>query len=139
MELTYEEMKQEALRVMKELDIYKPYINAFKTKKRDICFFERFGGYYVYQEPKIENKIKELEEKNGFMIYAVTHEWMEFGELYDFLYISKYKEDQEYNIKKVGMKDFIVPAYVWNIDDDICSEFGSILVTSFGGGIKRIG
>jgi hypothetical protein len=29
-------------------------------------------------------------------------------------------------------------AYVWNKDDDWCSEFGSITVQSFGGGIRRI-
>ena len=30
-------------------------------------------------------------------------------------------------------------AYVWNKDDDFCSEFGTIGLKSFGGGIKRIG
>ena len=29
-------------------------------------------------------------------------------------------------------------AYVWNKDDDWCSEFGSVTVQSFGGGIRRI-
>lgn len=29
-------------------------------------------------------------------------------------------------------------AYVWNKDDDWCSEFGSVTVKSFDGGIKRI-
>lgn len=134
-----EEMKQEAVRIMKELDIYKPYINAFKTKKRDVCFFENFGGYYAYQEPKLQKKIEELENKYGFMVYAVTHEFTEFGELYSFLYVSKHKDNWDYNIEKSGFRDFVVMAYVWNVDDEMCSEFGSILVTSFGGGIKRIG
>ncbi len=28
--------------------------------------------------------------------------------------------------------------YVWNKDDERCSEFGTIGVQSFGGGIRRI-
>ena len=29
-------------------------------------------------------------------------------------------------------------AYVWNKKDEWCSEFGDIIVQSFGGGIRRI-
>lgn len=29
-------------------------------------------------------------------------------------------------------------AYVWNKDDEICSEFGTVSIKSFGGGIARI-
>ena len=29
-------------------------------------------------------------------------------------------------------------AYVWNKDDEWCSEFGDIIVQSFGGGIRRV-
>ena len=29
-------------------------------------------------------------------------------------------------------------AYVWNKDDEWCSEFGDIIVQSFGGGIQRV-
>ena len=29
-------------------------------------------------------------------------------------------------------------AYVWNKTDDNCSEFGTIGIRSFGGGIKRV-
>ena len=42
-------------------------------------------------------------------------------------------------IKGFIEKDHIVFAYVWNKDDDYCSEFGSIGVRSFGGGIRRVG
>ena len=33
---------------------------------------------------------------------------------------------------------FYVSAYVWNKSDDMCSEFGTIGIRSFGGGIKRV-
>lgn len=33
---------------------------------------------------------------------------------------------------------YYVSAYVWNKTDDWCSEFGTIGIRSFGGGIKRV-
>jgi hypothetical protein len=135
--LNREEMKQEALKVMKKLDIYRPYIKGFKEKD-DVCYFENYGGYWAWQEEKIQKKIKELEDVYGFVIYAVTHEFTEFGELYSFLYISKYKEDSQYNCQEIE-EGHIVPAYVWNLDNYDFSEMGSIVVDSYGGGIRRIG
>ena len=132
-----EEMKQKAIKVMKELDIYRPYIKGFKDND-DVCYYENFGGYWAYQEENVQKKIKELENKYEFVIYAATHEMTEFGELYDFLYISKYEEDDEYNCQKVN-DGHIVPAYVWNLSVEEYSEMGTIVVQSFGGGIRRIG
>ena len=130
------EQKQKAIECLKTLDIYKPYVEAFRRSGR-VCFFEGFGGYYVDQEPEIEAKMKEVNEKYG-LVYAITHEFLEFGECYSFLYISKYKEDWKYAVEDVGENKFIVSVYVWNKDCDWCSELGSIVVKSFGGGIKRI-
>ena len=130
------EQKQKAIECLKTLDIYKPYIEAFRRSDR-VCFFEGCGGFYVDQEPEIEEKMKEINEKYG-LVYAITHERFEFGECYSFLYISKYKEDWEYAIDDCGDHKFIVSAYVWNITDDWCSELGDVAIKSFGGGIKRI-
>ena len=70
-------------------------------------------------------------------IYAVTHEYTDFGECYDFLYISDYEEEWDELLYKQG-RTFYACAYVWNKTDDFCSEFGTIGVCSFGGGIKRV-
>lgn len=35
--------KEKALKLMKELNIYRPYIKGFAEKDR-VCFFEGFGG-----------------------------------------------------------------------------------------------
>ena len=129
--------KAKAVEIMKRMDIYKPYIEGFE-KEDKVCFFEQFGGYWVYQEPEIEAKMKELEEQYGCTVYAITHEFTQFGECYSFLLISKYKE--EWNMLVISEKDkHYAFAYVWNKDDDWCSEFGTVTVKSFGGGIKRIG
>ena len=85
-----------------------------------------------------EDKIKEIETQNNCTVYAVTHEFTSFGECYDFLIVTDYKEDWEYLLTKAE-QGFYATAYVWNKSDEYCSEFGDISVVSFGGGIKRIG
>lgn len=132
-----EEQKTKAIELLKKLDIYKPYIAGFK-KKDEVCFFERFGGYWVYQEPEIEAKMHEIEKKYNCKVYAITHEFTEFGECYSFLLVDNYPEEWHYLIESYGNKHNVF-AYVWNKDDDWCSELGTITVQSFGGGIKRIG
>lgn len=36
--------KEKAIELLKEMDIYAPYIKGFREKGM-VCFFERFGGY----------------------------------------------------------------------------------------------
>ena len=128
--------KEVALSAMKTLDIYKPYIDKFK-KDGTVTLFERFGGYYIDEdnEPELLKKIREFEAETGSIVYAVTHEMFWFGECYSFLIVSKYEEEWEITLEEV--KDGCAFAYVWNKSDEICSEFGTIGVRSFGGGIAR--
>lgn len=129
--------KNKAIELMKKLDIYKPYIDGFE-KSGKVCFFENYGGFWIDQESHISGKIKELEEKYNCLVYAVTHEMTSIGEMYDFLIVSDYPEEWDDTLLPAGDGTFYAYAYVWNVDDDYCSEFGDIVVRSFGGGIKRI-
>ena len=130
-----QKQKAKAIEIMKQMDIYTPYIEGF-DKKDQVCFFEQFGGFWVYQEPEVEAKMKKLEKEYGCTVYAITHEFTAFGECYSFLLVSKYEEEWEMCV--VSEKDkHSAFAYVWNKDDDWCSEFGTVVVISFGGGIKR--
>ncbi len=136
MNITREEKKEKALEIMKQLNIYKPYIEGFR-EENTVCFFENFGGFWADQEPELMRKIQEFEEMHNCLVYAITHEFTEFGELYDFLIITDYTE--EWNTLVTGRgNQHSAFAYVWNKDDEWCSEFGTIGVMSFGGGIKRI-
>lgn len=128
--------KEKAIEIMKKMDIYKPYINGFEQKDK-VCFFEQFGGFWIDQEPELHAKMKDLEEKHKCKVYAVTHEYTEFGELYDFLIVTDYPEEWDTLVYSQGNRHTAF-AYVWNKDDDWCSEFGSVTVQSFGGGIRRI-
>lgn len=130
--------KEVALSAMKTLDIYAPYIKKFE-KDGTITLFERFGGYYIdeYNEPELLKEIKKFEAEYGSIVYAVTHEMFWFGECYSFLIVSKYEEGWAMTLEEV--KDGYAFAYVWNKSDEMCSEFGTIAVKSFGGGIARVG
>ena len=135
---TKEEQKAKAIEFMRTLDIYKPYIHGFEQSNRG-CFFERFGGYWVDQEPEIFAKMKEVEETYNCTVYAITHEYTEFGEMWSFLYVSQYTEDWEYSLTDYEDGSYYVASYVWNKSDEMLSELGDIVVRSFGGGLNRIG
>ena len=130
--------KEVAISAMKSLDIYAPYIKKFE-KDGTVTLFERFGGYYIDEdnEPELFKKIKAFEEETGSLVYAVTHEIFAFGECYSLLIISKYEEEWEMTLEEVA--DGYAFSYVWNKSDDYCSEYGTIIVKSFGGGIARVG
>ena len=137
MKTTKEQRKQKAIECLKALGIYKPYIDGFK-KDNQVCFFERYGGFWAWQDEELAKKVTEIEEKYKCTVYAITHEWFHFGECYSFLIIPEDNEDWEYVIEKVA-KGFYVFSYVWNKSYEQDSEFGTIGIQSFGGGIRRVG
>lgn len=128
--------KEKAIELLKQLDIYKPYIERFKGKNY-VCFFEMYGGYLAYQNNELAAKINEIERKYGCLVYAATHELYSIGEMYSLLIVPKNPEEWDGLVETIG-NVHICFAYVWNKDDDWCSEFGNVTVKSFGGGIKRI-
>ena len=129
--------KEQAIKYLKQLDIYKPYIDGFE-KDDQVCVFERYAGFWVHQYPELERKMRAIEKEYGCTVYAITHEFMIFGECYSFLFVSKYKEEWETLIRSNKNRHSAF-AYVWNKSDDWCSELGDVIVQSGFGGITRIG
>ena len=131
--------KEIAIQCLKKLDIYKPYIKKFE--KEDMpTFFERFAGFYLFNEPVLQAKVKEVEREYGVLVYALTHEWLEGMECWSLLCVSKSTETIEDCIMDTSQSDtFFVYSYVWNQEHDHFSEFGDIVVQSAGGGLRRIG
>lgn len=131
--------KEIAIECLEKLDIYKPYIRKFKSEKTMPCFYENFGGFYADQEPELWKKIKEVEEEYNCLVYAITHEYFEFGECWSMLCVSKDTKEVRDCLIQNTISRFYAFAYVWNTTDEYLSEFGDIIVQSFGGGIRRIG
>lgn len=130
------ERKQKAIQLLREMDIFKPYIDAFE-KENKVTYFERYVGYWAEQEPDLQAKIQEFEQEHDCTVYAVTHEYFDFGECYTFLIVTNYKQEWKYLMESYKDKH-LAQAYVWNVDDDYCSEFGMVTVRSLWGGIRRI-
>lgn len=134
---TAQERKSKAIALLKRLKIYKPYIEGFEQNDQ-VCFYENFGGFWIYQDPEIEAKMKEIEKKYNCTVYAVTHEYTDFGECYDFLIVTDYPEEWS-NLLTGKQNEYYAFAYVWNKTDEWCSELGTVALQSLFGGIKRIG
>lgn len=133
------QQQERGVECLKKLNIYPPYIEGFKKSKK-VCLFEGFGGYWIDKGSEVDKKIREIENRYQCLVYAVTHNITNFGELWGFLIVPDGEEElDEYLVCPQGDGLFITYAYVWNVDDDMCSEFGDILVRSFGGGIHHVG
>ena len=137
--MTNERQKEIAIQCLEELDIYKPYIRKFKSQKTLPCFFENFAGFWADQEPKLWNKIKEVEKEFGCLVYAITHEITDFGECWSMLCVSSDSERLEDCLTVLDDgKSYYSFSYVWNTQNECFSEFGDIVVRAACGGIKRI-
>ena len=132
-----QQQKELAISLMKTLNIYQPYIDVFE-KDDIVSYFERYIGFWAYQDKELDEKVKEIEKEYGCRVYAITHEFTDFGECYSLLIVSKYKEEWSRSIISEG-KNHYAFAYVWNKTDDDCSEFGTVVIKSALGGITRIG
>lgn len=130
--------KDKALELMKQLKLYKPFIDDFNNDGY-VCYFERFAGFWDFQNKELETKRKEIEKKYNCLVYASTHEFLEGDELYSFLIVSNYPEEWEYSLLPAGLNKYYATAYVWNKSCDWCSEFGDVLIEHAFGGIRRIG
>lgn len=136
MNVSMEIKKAEAIKRMKMLDLYNPYIKAFE-KKDEIFLSEMTGGVYeITNEIELKEKIKEFETEHNALVYHVIRTMTAFGELYSFLYISDYEE--EWEMDNDDLSDGYAMSYVWNKTDEWCSEFGSIGVRGKYGGIVRV-
>lgn len=130
-----EERFIEAIERMKMLKLDKPCIEAFA--KGNVWESEGFGALFELRDNE-KNIVNEFENENpGCLVYHMIHNVYEFGECYSILYVPS--DIDEWEQDRADIKDGYVFAYVKNIDNPFCSEFGSIAVKSQFGGLVRIG
>ena len=130
-----EERFIEAIERMKLLKLDKKCIEAFTKGK--VWESEGFGALYEVndKEQQIIDKFEANHE--NCLVYHMIHNVYEFGECYSILYVSP--DTDEWQRDKDDIKEGYVFAYVENIDNDWCSEFGSIAVKPSIGGLVRLG
>ena len=56
-----QKQKELAISLMKQLDIYQPYIDVFE-KDNVVSYFEHYIGYWAYQDKELDAKVKEIEK-----------------------------------------------------------------------------
>lgn len=137
MNISREIKKVEAINRMKALDLFKPCINAFKTRN-EVQLSEITGGLYEFSnDDDLNTQIENFEKEYNALVYHVIHTYTTFGELYNFLFVGDYEE--EWEMENENIQDGYTFAYVWNKTDEWCSEFGSIMVEEKFGGLVRVG
>lgn len=138
--LTREEQRDIAIKALKQLKIYNPYIEKFK-EDGTVTLFQRYAGFYVdeTQNQEVLDIIKKFEEESGSLVYTVTEEYFEFGHCYTMLFVSKYKDDAAFTIDKTLQSNvFAAFAWVHNCDEPMFSEYGTVCVRTALGGIRRV-
>ncbi len=127
-----EEMKKEAIRRMKILKLSSTVIKEFSNK--GILNLSRNAELYHINNEQLA-RVQKFEKEYNALVYHVIHSHTHFGELLTFLFISKYQEEWEYD--RDDLKEGYPIAYVANLTDESCSEFGSIGIYPCVGGIIR--
>ncbi len=132
MKVTREEQKAEALKRMQLWGIIPDAIKQFKND--DKVMVSEQGMLYWLNDEQAE-AVKKFEEQSGALVYMVIRNKFEFGECWSMLYVSDDNEKWEYDIDDITEGYAFV--YVKNIDDDTCSEYGTIGVKARYGGLVR--
>ena len=134
-----EKQKAEALARMQMLGLMGCVRKAFRGGK--LYYSERQNAfmnavlYFVDNEPKWAKKIKDIEIAKGILVYhaQLTHTTM--GDMLSLLYVSSH--EQEWASDRNALAQAETCAYVMNLDDPDCSEFGWIGIKPAMGGVVR--
>ena len=138
-QLSMEQVEQ-ACRYMHALDYFADAVDEFRRYGRVYKSVGRFGGLYELSNED-QNIVNRFEAKTGSKVYAAIEHSLGDDECLTLLCVSKYKEDWAYdedNLKeKLPNAQHYVFAWVENKTCDWCSEYGTVIVQSVGGGLRR--
>lgn len=140
MSVTLNEMKNEASARMRILKIHENVINDLKNDDMVNVSFFGCGILYWPTDKQIE-LIKKFEDQYNCLVYHAISSTTEIGELLTLLYISQYESDWPTDREDLKNYDprygYSIMAYVYNLSNDIFSEFGSVCVKPKNGGLVR--
>ena len=127
-----ERQKQEAISRMRMLKLSDNVIREFQDESK-LNFSERGMLYWLDEAKQII--INKFEEEHKSLVFHVIHDFTQFGELLTLLFVGK--NEQEWDYDKQDIQDGFAFTYCYNLDCDMCSEFGSCGVEPRFGGIVR--
>lgn len=125
--------KQETIERMRMLKLHGNVIKEFE--KEGIINMSENGGFLYWLDSDQQEMVDNFEAEHNAVVYHVIHSHTQFGELYALLYVSD--DEDEWGYDKDDIKCGRALAYVKNVTDDWCSEFGSIGIKPQFGGLVR--
>lgn len=132
--------KREAIARLKILRIFPDAIEQFR--KGDVLMRSEapFGGLYWLTEEEKE-MVRQFERGYCAKAYLVVRANTNLGLMDSILYVSK--DEKEWRLDRAELKGAkngrVVMSYTINHDNELCSEFGRIIVRSKLGGVIRVG
>ena len=137
-----EKIKNECLRRMKALKLHDEgeHTCVGDFRKNGKAWKSEFMGILYWLDEEEEKAVAELEKKYKVKVYHCIKNHTEFGDLLTMLYVNgrseeEFEEDVEYFNYDIN-SGFCI-AYVCNMTDEFCSEFGSVGIKSINGGLER--
>ena len=125
MEISLSEKKAEAIKRMKILGIFPDAIEQFE--KDDLVSISEppYGALY-WLDKKTKRQVARFEKKFSALVYIVIRTYSkDFGTMDSYLFVSNYKEE-EWQMDIDDLEQGKALAYVYNHDEPMFSEFGSI-------------
>jgi len=127
--------KAEALKRMKELNMYSGTINLFETDDTVCCTDGALGACYELDDEQ-KKRVSQFEKDHDGLVYHVICSHTTIGEMENYLYVSNYPE--EWEMDNDNIKEGCQLCYVNNLTYPDCSEFGTIgIELTPAGGLTR--
>lgn len=125
-------MKAEAVKRMKKLRIWMTAIDEFRNE--DKVNVSR-SGFLYWLNNDYKKLVSDFEKEYGGVVYHCIESNTEFGKLLSVLYVSCHPD--EWSSDMQDLKEGCPLVYVFNLDCDYFSEFGSIGIRNRFGGLVR--
>lgn len=132
--MTKNEMIQEATERMQFLNIDPRFIEMFEREGK-ILISEQ-GNSVGWANDACKEIVRKLEDEYSVLVYYGIHCGSGFGELLNLLYVSQYPEEWEQDREDLSLS--CPMSYVFNLNDDRYSEFGSIMIETRYEGYARV-
>lgn len=130
--VTREQQLAEAIKRMKALKLHKNTIADLKQGTVNVS--KQMGALYWANEDE-QKIIEKFEAEHNALVYHAIYTPTHFGRCFSMLFVSQYEEEWEMDNKDI--KAGYPIAMVINLDDEWCSDMGSIGVTPMFGGLIR--
>ena len=138
-QIDVEKLQDTACAILKAYGVMGNVRTGLRRKERHLFYSERQNSFLsaVLYDMKPEWKpiIEKFEEENNAYVFHAQLTHTEFGDLLSLLYLSRDSEELKLNVRDYYSQQVL--AYVINLDDPACSEFGYISLAGSMGGIKR--